>query len=59
MSNKSRGFIFRGQVQEISDLMDEIEYFLNEKKMLTNRAVECINKIRDESDDLFYIIPLK
>jgi archaellum component FlaC len=48
----------RGRIDEISDLMDDVEYFLNKTKKITVEAVDLIQTIRESTEDLFYMIPL-
>ena len=48
----------RGRIDEISDLMNDVEYFLNKTKKITVEAVDLIQTIRESTEDLFYMIPL-
>jgi len=48
----------RRRIDEISDLMNDVEYFLNKTKKITVEAVDLIQTIRESTEDLFYMIPL-
>jgi archaellum component FlaC len=58
METDMTGKDLRRRIDEISDLMNDVEYFLNKTKKITVEAVDLIQTIRESTEDLFYMIPL-
>ena len=48
----------RGEIDNISDIMDLVEEFMRQHDLLTNEVSRKIQYIRELSEDLFYAVPI-
>ncbi len=54
-----KGEELRGKVEDIYTLMNEINVFLTGQGRLTDEADKLISQIQENSNELFYLIPLQ
>lgn len=53
------GKMLRGRVDAFQDVLTDVKQFIKDKNKFNVTSEELIERIKDECEELFYLIPLE